>query len=81
MDAVPLNGGYFDDCGEHRRSGCWGSRHAEVGLGTVGVMEGTRVVLAEPRVLEGVGAVNLVSVREEEPEVAEGFARDKLKAR
>jgi hypothetical protein len=44
-------------------------------------MEGTRVVLAKPRVFEGVGAVNLVNVREEEPEVAEGFVRDKFKAR
>jgi hypothetical protein len=36
-------------------------------------MEGTQVVFAEPRVLEGVRAVDFVRVREEKPEVAEGF--------
>jgi hypothetical protein len=44
-------------------------------------MEGTGVILAEPRVLESVGAVDLVCVRKEEPEVAEGLVRDKFKVR
>jgi hypothetical protein len=44
-------------------------------------MEGTRVVLAEPGMLEGVRAVNLMGVGEEEPKMAEGFARDEFKAR
>jgi hypothetical protein len=45
------------------------------------MVKGARVVLAEPRVLEGVGVVDLVCVREEEPKVAEGLMRDKFKAR
>jgi hypothetical protein len=42
-------------------------------------MKGARVVLAEPRVLESVGAVDFVCVGEEEPKVAEGLARDEFK--
>jgi hypothetical protein len=45
------------------------------------VVKGARVVLAEPRVLEGVGAVDLVCIRKEEPEVTEGLVGDELKAR
>jgi hypothetical protein len=45
------------------------------------MMKGARVVFAEPRVLEGVGAVDLVSIRKEEPEVAEGLVQDELEAR
>jgi hypothetical protein len=43
------------------------------------VVKGTRIVFAEPRVLEGVGAVDFVCIGEEKPEVAEGLARDKFK--
>jgi hypothetical protein len=45
------------------------------------MMEGTRVVLTEPGVLEGVRAVNFVCVGEEESEVAERFVWDKFKLR
>jgi hypothetical protein len=62
-------------------NGCWGGRHAEFNLGSVGMMKGARVVLAEPRVLKGVQAIDFVSIREEEPEVAEGFVGDEFKAR
>jgi hypothetical protein len=41
-------------------------------------MKGAQVVFAEPRVLEGVRAIDFVCVREEEPEVSEGFLGDKL---
>jgi hypothetical protein len=44
-------------------------------------MKGTRVVLAEPRVLKGVRAIDFVSVGEKEPEVAERLVRDEFKAR
>jgi hypothetical protein len=44
-------------------------------------MKGARVVLAEPGVLESVGAVDFMCVREEEPEVAEGLVGDEFKAR
>jgi hypothetical protein len=43
------------------------------------VVEGTRVVLAEPRVLESVGAIDFVRVREEEPEMTEGLVWDEFK--
>jgi hypothetical protein len=45
------------------------------------VIKGARVVLAEPRVLEGVRAVDFVCIREEEPKVAERFVGHKFKAR
>jgi hypothetical protein len=44
-------------------------------------MKGARVVLAEPGVLEGVGAVNFVCVGEEEPKVTEGLVGDEFKVR
>jgi hypothetical protein len=44
-------------------------------------MKGARVVFTEPRVLKGVRAIDLVSVREEEPEVVEGFTQDEFEAR
>jgi hypothetical protein len=78
---VTVDGRYFDDGGEHGLSGCWGGGHTKTSLGSVGVMEGAGVVLAEPRVLESVGAVDLVCVGKEEPEVAEGFVRDEFKVR
>jgi hypothetical protein len=43
------------------------------------VVEGTRIVLAEPRVLESMGAVDFVRVRKEEPEVTEGLVRNEFK--
>jgi hypothetical protein len=42
------------------------------------MMEGTRIVFAEPRVLKGVRVIDLVHVREEEPEVMKGFVRNEL---
>jgi hypothetical protein len=44
-------------------------------------MKGAQVVFTEPRVLEGVRAVDFVCVREEEPEMAEGLIRDEFKLR
>jgi hypothetical protein len=41
-------------------------------------MEGARIVFTEPRMLKGVGAVDLMRVGEEEPEVTERFAWDEL---
>ena len=43
------------------------------------MVEWTGVVLAEPRMLEGVRAVNFVCSGEEEPEVVEGLSGDELK--
>ena len=37
-----------------------------------------QVVFAEPGMLDGVGAVDFVCLRKEEPEVVEGFPWDKL---
>ena len=41
-------------------------------------MEWAGVVFTEPGVLKGVRVVNLVRLREEEPEVLKGFPRDEL---
>jgi hypothetical protein len=78
MDAIAVDGSHFDDSGECRLSGDRSIGHDEAGLGSVGVMKRTRVVFAEPRVLEGVRAVDFLCIREEEPKVPEGFSRDKL---
>jgi hypothetical protein len=43
------------------------------------VVKGARVVSTEPRVLEGVGAVDFVCVGEVEPEMAEGLVWNELK--
>jgi hypothetical protein len=45
------------------------------------VIKGAGVVLAEPRVLKVVGAVDLVCVRKEEPEVVEGLIWNEFEAR
>jgi hypothetical protein len=52
--------------------------HGGLGLAPVGMMEWARVVFTEPRVLKGVRAIDFVRVREEEPEMPEGFSRDKF---
>jgi hypothetical protein len=78
MDAIAVDGFHFDDGGKYGLSSGWGVRHNEIGLGSVGVMKGARVVLAEPRVLESVGAVNFVCVGKKEPEVTKGFVWDEF---
>jgi hypothetical protein len=81
VDAVAVDGSHFDDGGKCGLSGGRGIRHDRVRLGSVGVMEGARVVFAEPRVLEGVGAIDFVCIQEEEPEMVEGLVRDEFKLR
>ena len=78
MDAVAVDGPHFDNGGKCGLSGNWGVRHDGVCLGSVGVMKGAQVVLAEPRVLESVGAIDFVCIRKEEPEVTEGLVQDKF---
>ena len=78
MDAIPVDGFHFSDSGECELSGGWSVRHDGACLGSVGVVKGAQVVLAEPRVLEGVGAVDFMCVREEEPKMTEGLVRDEL---
>jgi hypothetical protein len=78
VDAIPVNGFHFDNGGECGLGGGWSVGHDEAGLGSIGMMEGTQVILAEPGVLEGVGAVDLMSVGKEEPEVTEGLIWDEL---
>jgi hypothetical protein len=78
VDAVSINGLYANGHREFRLSGGWSGGHDEGGLGSVGMMEGTRIVFTEPRVLEGMRAVNFVRVREEEPEMTKGLIRDKF---
>jgi hypothetical protein len=48
-------------------------------LASIGMVEQAGIVFAEPRVLEGVRAINFVCVGEEEPEVLEGFPGDEFK--
>jgi hypothetical protein len=81
VDTIPVNGFHLKDGGKCGLSSGWHVRHDGVCLGSVGVVKGARVVLAEPRVLEGVGAVDFVCVRKEKPEVVEGLVRDKFKPR
>ena len=79
MDAIAVDRSHFDDGGKCGLSGDWSVRHDGVCLGSVGVMKGARVVLAEPRVLESVGAIDFMCIRKEEPEMAEGLVRDEFK--
>jgi hypothetical protein len=43
------------------------------------MVEWAGVVLAEPRVLEGMRVIDFMSLGEVEPEVTEGFPQDKFK--
>jgi hypothetical protein len=81
VDAVAVDGSHFGDGRKCGLSGGWSVRHDGVHLGSVGVMKGARVILAEPRVLESVGAIDFVCVRKEEPEMAEGLVRDEFELR
>ena len=47
-------------------------------LASVGMVEWARVVFTEPGMLEGMRAVNLVCLGEEEPKVMKGLSRDEL---
>jgi hypothetical protein len=78
VDTIPINGFHVDGGCRFRLSGSWSGGHNGDDLGSIGVMEGTRVVLAEPGVLEGMRVVDLMCLREVEPEVAKGFPWDKL---
>jgi hypothetical protein len=74
IDSIALNSFHFDDRGELGLI-----RHGEGSLGSVGVMEGIRVISAEVGMLEGMGVVDFMSLGEIEPEVAERLSQDELK--
>jgi hypothetical protein len=78
VDAIPGDRLHFDSRDEPRLDSDWIGRHGRIDLASVGVMEWAGVVLAKPGVLKGVRVVDLVCLREEKPEVAEGLSRDKL---
>jgi hypothetical protein len=78
VDAIPVDGFHFNDGGECGLSDDWSVRHDGAHLGSVRMVEGARVVLAEPRVLEGVGVVDFMCVGEEKPEMTEGLVWDEL---
>jgi hypothetical protein len=78
VDTIPGEGLHLDDRDELGLSGNWCGGHDGVGLGSVGVVEWAGVVFTEPGVLKGVRVVNLVRLREEEPEVPEGFPWNEL---
>jgi hypothetical protein len=81
VDAIPVNGFHLNDSGKCGLSSGRSVGHDGACLGSIGVIKGAQVVLAEPRVLEGVGAVDFVCVRKEEPEMAERLVRDEFKLR
>jgi hypothetical protein len=81
VDTISVDGLHFNDGVECGLSGGRSVGHDEASLGSIGVMEGTRVVFTEPRVLEGVRVVDFVCVREEKPEVSEGFLGNELELR
>jgi hypothetical protein len=81
MDTVSGKGFDLDNKDELRLSGGWSSGHGQGSLGSVGVMKGAGVVLAEPGVLEGVRAVDFMGLEKEKPEVAKRFPREELKLR
>jgi hypothetical protein len=78
MDAIPGERLHLDNRDELGLGGSWSGRHGGAGLASVGMVEWTGVVFAEPRVLKGVRVVDFVCLGKEEPEVAKRFIRDKL---
>jgi hypothetical protein len=78
VDVIAINGLNTNGSGGFGLGSGWDGGHDGNSLDSVGMVEGTRVVFAEPGVLEGVRAGDFVCVGEEEPEVAKGFPWNKL---